>query len=134
MTPIYKREADRHEFKRSGHGGPDEYAEALESCDLQIRQLGWVSAFEASIVTVRCHEDNAFLKQRSPSRAKAGSSSSSTARPAVPVSETRWLLWPSRTAGPGSSCPERYATSRLFANSPSESKPWGHAPDVLPRE
>ena len=40
----------------------DQHGDALESCDLQLRQLGGRARFQGEIVTVRCHEDNALLK------------------------------------------------------------------------
>jgi regulator of ribonuclease activity A len=40
------------------HGG------AAQSCELQLRQFGGVSAFAGAIATVHCHEDNVLLKQR----------------------------------------------------------------------
>ena len=41
----------------------DEHGEALASCDTQFRQFGGRTRFQGAIVTVRCHEDNALLKQ-----------------------------------------------------------------------
>ena len=41
----------------------DEYEERLESCDLQLRQYGGRRVFAGPIATVRCHEDNALVKQ-----------------------------------------------------------------------
>ena len=41
----------------------DTHGEALASCDTQFHQYGGRSRFEGSIVTVRCHEDNALLKK-----------------------------------------------------------------------
>lgn len=55
----------------------DIHQEALESCELQLRQLGGVRHFEGPIVTLRAFEDNLRLKEigaepggttRSPSR------------------------------------------------------------------
>ena len=40
----------------------DKHGEALASCDTQFHQYGSRARFEGSIVTVRCHEDNALLK------------------------------------------------------------------------
>jgi len=40
----------------------DEHGDTLESCDLQLTSLGTTSRFSGSIVTIRCHEDNALLK------------------------------------------------------------------------
>lgn len=40
----------------------DAYAEAIESCDLQFRQYGGVTAFAGPAVTLRAHEDNLILK------------------------------------------------------------------------
>ncbi|MQA97033.1 MAG: ribonuclease E activity regulator RraA [Streptosporangiales bacterium] len=40
----------------------DERGPELDSCDLQLRQYGGRRAFEGTIVTVRCHQDNALLK------------------------------------------------------------------------
>lgn len=50
----------------------DEYGEALASCDTQFRQFGGRTRFQGEIVTVRCHEDNALLKQvvQQPGRGK----------------------------------------------------------------
>jgi regulator of ribonuclease activity A len=41
----------------------DELGEELASCDTQFRQFGGRARFRGEIVTVRCHEDNALLKQ-----------------------------------------------------------------------
>jgi regulator of ribonuclease activity A len=41
----------------------DEHGDTLTSCDTQFRQFGRRTRFEGEIVTVRCHEDNALLKQ-----------------------------------------------------------------------
>jgi len=41
----------------------DEHGEALASCDLQLRNFGAATQFQGEIVTVRCHEDNALLKE-----------------------------------------------------------------------
>lgn len=40
----------------------DEHEDALESCDLQLRQYGGVRAFQGTAVTLRSHEDNVILK------------------------------------------------------------------------
>ncbi|MFI7447398.1 hypothetical protein ACIBQX_07865 [Nonomuraea sp. NPDC049714] len=40
----------------------DEHGDRLDSCDLQLRQYGGHRAFAGTIVTVRCHEDNALLR------------------------------------------------------------------------
>ena len=50
----------------------DEHGEALASCDTQFRQFGGRTRFQGEIVTVRCHEDNALLKQvvQGPGRGK----------------------------------------------------------------
>ncbi|GAA5058610.1 regulator of ribonuclease activity A [Thermocatellispora tengchongensis] len=40
----------------------DERGDELDSCDLQLRQYGGVSAFRGRIATVRCHQDNALVK------------------------------------------------------------------------
>jgi regulator of ribonuclease activity A len=40
----------------------DEHGDALESCDLQLRQFGGHRKFRGPITTVRCHQDNALLK------------------------------------------------------------------------
>lgn len=41
----------------------DEHGEELASCDTQFLQFGGRTQFQGEIVTVRCHEDNALLKQ-----------------------------------------------------------------------
>ena len=41
----------------------DEYEEQLQSCDLQLRQYGGRRVFAGEVVTVRCREDNALVKQ-----------------------------------------------------------------------
>ena len=41
----------------------DEYEEQLQSCDLQLRQYGARRTFAGTVVTVRCREDNALVKQ-----------------------------------------------------------------------
>jgi regulator of ribonuclease activity A len=41
----------------------DEHAEALEVCDLPLRQYGAVRAFSGEIVTFRSHEENLVLKE-----------------------------------------------------------------------
>ena len=40
----------------------DEHGDALDSCDVQLRQFGALPRFSGPAVTVRCHEDNALLK------------------------------------------------------------------------
>jgi regulator of ribonuclease activity A len=40
----------------------DEHGEALQSCDLQLRQFGAVHNFTGTVRTVRCREDNVLLK------------------------------------------------------------------------
>ena len=40
----------------------DEHGDALQSCDLQFTQYGERTRFQGTIITVRCHEDNALLK------------------------------------------------------------------------
>ena len=40
----------------------DEHGEALQSCDLQLRQYGARAAFAGTITTIRCHQDNALVK------------------------------------------------------------------------
>lgn len=40
----------------------DEFGEALQSCDLQLRQYGGRPMFQGSIVTIRCHQDNGMVK------------------------------------------------------------------------
>jgi regulator of ribonuclease activity A len=40
----------------------DEHGEDLVSCDLQLRQYGAQRAFTGTVVTLRCHEDNALVK------------------------------------------------------------------------
>jgi regulator of ribonuclease activity A len=50
----------------SEHGTSDLYdlhGETLQSCDLQLRQLGGISSFAGPIVTFRSHEDNLLLKR-----------------------------------------------------------------------
>ena len=41
----------------------DEHGDALASCDTQFQQYGARLRFRGEVVTVRCHEDNALLKQ-----------------------------------------------------------------------
>lgn len=41
----------------------DEHREALESCDLQLRQFGGRRRFHGPIRTVACFEDNALVRQ-----------------------------------------------------------------------
>lgn len=41
----------------------DLHGEALQSCDLQLRQLGGIRHFSGPIVTFRSHEDNLLLKR-----------------------------------------------------------------------
>ena len=40
----------------------DEHGEALQSCDLQLRQFGAGTRFSGPAATVRCHQDNALVK------------------------------------------------------------------------
>ena len=40
----------------------DELGDGVDSCDLQLRQLGGARAFDGTAVTVRCFEDNALLR------------------------------------------------------------------------
>jgi regulator of ribonuclease activity A len=41
----------------------DEHGEALESCDLQLRQFGGRSRFHGPVRTVACFQDNALVRQ-----------------------------------------------------------------------
>ena len=41
----------------------DEHADAVDSCDLQMRQLGGRSQFTGIIRTIRCERDNALVKK-----------------------------------------------------------------------
>jgi regulator of ribonuclease activity A len=41
----------------------DERGDAVDSCDLQLRQFGGRTEFEGPIRTLRCHEDIALLRQ-----------------------------------------------------------------------
>lgn len=41
----------------------DEHGDAVQSCDLQLRQLGGRKRFTGVIRTVRCERDNALVKQ-----------------------------------------------------------------------
>jgi regulator of ribonuclease activity A len=41
----------------------DRHGDALESCDLQLRQFGGRSRFSGRIRTVRCHQDNVLIRQ-----------------------------------------------------------------------
>ena len=59
--------------EREGSGGVrvratadvlDEQGDAAQSCELQFRRFGGVTAFAGTIATVRCLEDNALVKQR----------------------------------------------------------------------
>ncbi|WP_127125146.1 ribonuclease E activity regulator RraA [Georgenia sp. SYP-B2076] len=40
----------------------DEHEESLQSCDTQLRQYGARASFAGTVVTIRCHEDNAMVK------------------------------------------------------------------------
>ena len=40
----------------------DEHGEALQSCDLQLRQFGGRRRFHGPIRTVACFQDNALVK------------------------------------------------------------------------
>jgi regulator of ribonuclease activity A len=40
----------------------DEHGEALQSCDLPLRQYGGRAAFAGTVTTIRCHQDNALVK------------------------------------------------------------------------
>lgn len=40
----------------------DRHGDALQSCDLQLRDLGGRRRFHGAVRTVRCHQDNALLK------------------------------------------------------------------------
>lgn len=40
----------------------DQHGDALQSCDLQLRQYGGRREFSGPIRTVRCHEDNVLVK------------------------------------------------------------------------
>lgn len=40
----------------------DEHGDDLASCSLQFRQYGGRTAFQGTVTTVRCHEDNVLLK------------------------------------------------------------------------
>jgi regulator of ribonuclease activity A len=41
----------------------DEIGENVRSCDVQFRQVGGHQRFAGPIRTIRCHEDNALIKQ-----------------------------------------------------------------------
>jgi regulator of ribonuclease activity A len=41
----------------------DQHGDALESCDLQLRQFGGRPRFSGRIRTVRCHQDNVLIRQ-----------------------------------------------------------------------
>ncbi|MBG6217745.1 regulator of ribonuclease activity A [Arthrobacter sp. CAN_A6] len=41
----------------------DEHADAVDSCDLQMRQMGGRRQFTGTIRTIRCERDNALVKQ-----------------------------------------------------------------------
>ncbi|GAB3624913.1 ribonuclease E activity regulator RraA [Mariniluteicoccus endophyticus] len=41
----------------------DEIGDGVRSCDLQLRDLGGRTAFAGRIVTIRCHQDNALVKE-----------------------------------------------------------------------
>jgi regulator of ribonuclease activity A len=41
----------------------DQHGDALQSCDLQFRQFGGRARFSGRIRTVRCHQDNALVRQ-----------------------------------------------------------------------
>lgn len=41
----------------------DEIGPGVRSCDLQLRDLGGRTGFHGRIATIRCHEDNALVKQ-----------------------------------------------------------------------
>ena len=41
----------------------DEHGEALQSCDLQLRQFGGCRRFHGTIRTVACFQDNALVKK-----------------------------------------------------------------------
>jgi regulator of ribonuclease activity A len=41
----------------------DEHADAVQSCDLQLRQMGGRRRFTGTIRTIRCERDNGLVKQ-----------------------------------------------------------------------
>ncbi|MHA7155609.1 ribonuclease E activity regulator RraA [Arthrobacter sp. TMN-50] len=41
----------------------DEHADAVNSCDLQMRQMGGQPRFAGTIRTIRCERDNALIKE-----------------------------------------------------------------------
>ena len=41
----------------------DEHGDALQSCDLQLRQCGGRAVFSGPVGTVACHQDNALVRQ-----------------------------------------------------------------------
>ena len=41
----------------------DQHGDALASCDVQLRQYGGRTSFSGLVRTVRCHQDNALVKQ-----------------------------------------------------------------------
>ena len=41
----------------------DQHGAALASCDVQLRQYGGRTSFSGLVRTVRCHQDNALVKQ-----------------------------------------------------------------------
>lgn len=40
----------------------DDYGDALQLCDSQLRQYGARRMFQGTIVTIRCHQDNGMVK------------------------------------------------------------------------
>lgn len=40
----------------------DDFGDALQSCTTQLRSFGARPAFEGTVTTIRCHEDNALVK------------------------------------------------------------------------
>jgi len=41
----------------------DQHGDAVHSCDVQLRQYGGRTSFGGLVRTVRCHQDNALVKQ-----------------------------------------------------------------------
>ncbi|GAB3479725.1 ribonuclease E activity regulator RraA [Nocardiopsis coralliicola] len=42
----------------------DAYGDALQSCELQFRSYGGRTSFHGPIATIKCHEDNALVKEQ----------------------------------------------------------------------
>lgn len=64
MVHVSEREGSGATRVRATADVLDEYGDAAQSCEFQLRQFGGIPSFAGTIATVRCFEDNVLLKER----------------------------------------------------------------------